>query len=365
MADDKENIVSHTIELGKRIRDYLAKRSADDEFTELRREAGELTLELAKAPFNSVTVQRTIDCVRKFEELNCRRMSHPTGDRSSVNPSVLSVRVRATHYSAFLAGRYGESDIGSKFKSWIYNVAAHGAIETAVLIDGLLKVSKRAAHPDLIATAKLFRSSAISDASRFLEWSRKHDEKSVLRSYNSARIDIISSIPDQVRIGIEALCKIDPPDESAEAPDICWHEDNWKTFEGDSTLREIIEREAAHSYTVIKGNLERNCNAATLLREMRGDIWKDEYKRNNAAIASFGAIMVALGSYAYEHPGLVNDTFEFSQHLFEYLQGIFATSIDPGNTIMAGDGGLASLGDGGLAGRMRFARTVFGDGGLA
>ena len=150
---------------------------------------------------------------------------------------------------------------------------------------------------------KLFRSSAISDASRFLEWAQKHDERSALRLYNSARIDILSNIPDQIKCGINTLSEIAPPDDQCEAPDICWHKDNWTSFENDLILRDIIQRDAAHAYTMIRTLLERNYSKAILLEEARGDIWRTEYKQNKAAIASFGVVMLALGRLRLRSPG--------------------------------------------------------------
>ena len=57
---------------------------------------------------------------------------------------------------------------------------------------------------------------------------------------------------------------------------------------------------------------------------------------------------------------MITDAFDFSKQLLDYLQSIFATVIDPHTPIVAG-----SVGDGGLASPMRFARAIFGDGGLA
>jgi hypothetical protein len=358
---EHEKIIVHAFEIAKRIRERLAASHSDREFDAVRADAGLLIQELASDFSNSVTVQKIIDCVRKFENLEVRKLSKTQIERSVVNQSVLSSRIKSTHYSAFIAGKYGESDqIGSKFKCWIYNTAAHGAIETAALIDRLLHGLKKASVSDIVDLAKLFRSSAISDASRFLEFARKHDENSALRIFNSSRIDIISTFPDQIRFGIKRLGEIEPPADNCEAADICWHEDNWSHFQHDHMLREIIHREAAHEFQILSSTLEKNYNKACRIREQRGDIWKIEHKRNNATIASFGAVMLAVGSYAYANPSTITDAYHFSKDLFEYMQTIFASAIDPQSQFLE-----ARVGDGGLANPLRFARAIFGDGGLA
>ena len=56
--------------------------------------------------------------------------------------------------------------------------------------------------------------------------------------------------------------------------------------------------QAAAKLDIVRSRLEENFEAACRIRDKRGDIWETEHRKNNAAIASFGAIMLVVGSYA-------------------------------------------------------------------
>jgi ribosomal protein L29 len=360
---DKRAIVPRALEFADKLKERLSTKQLDDEFNELRGEAGRLLQQLAIDGDNSKVISEIQRAIARFETLSKAKISDVNRQRSVVNQAVLSSRIRSTHYAAYIAGRFGNSDgVGNKFKCWLHNIAAHSATEAAFVIEILSNIAEpKSGDKDIINVAKVFQNSALVDARRFLAWAQTYDRGSVLTAYNTARLDICSRVPDQISFGIEALLSIREPSSHAEGPDISWHQNNLESFNTDANLNQLIRKHAAHRHVLIKAKLEENSRIAGEILESRGsDLWKGEHLPNRIAYGAFAATFLTVGIFAYDNTDLIAKGWELSTDIYDYLYAILSHSDAHQETAAL----IAAAGDGGLADKTLFARATFGDGGL-
>ncbi|MBY5551307.1 hypothetical protein HFO61_31715 [Rhizobium leguminosarum] len=359
---EKETIIPRALEFADKLKDRLSTKNRDDEFTELRADAGRLLQKLADG-HNAKVIEEIQEAIRRFEVLSKAKISHVNHQRAVVNQAVLSSRIRSTHYAAYIAGKFGSSDaIGNKFKCWLHNIAAHSATEAAFVIESLANIAEmKGGDKEIIDVAKVFRNSSLVDARRFLAWAQTYDRGSALTSYNTARLDICSGVSDQITFGIESLLEIRAPSLNSEGPDISWHQNNLESFNADAALNQIIPRHASHKYQLIKAKLDENSRIAGEILESRGSgLWQNEHVPNRVAYGAFAATFLAVGIFAYDNTDLVAKGWELSADIYDYLHSMLSHSDAHKDTVAL----IAAAGDGGLAGKTLFARATFGDGGL-
>lgn len=345
------NIAKIVENLGKR-------KQGDKNYEVVRSKLEEELRRFVDDSSNMGIVDNVMRYVNELEGIEMTDVSSSTFDRTQTNVVQASARVRRTHYAAYMAGKWSNSDeIGDDFKCWMHNSAADGAISLANLLDHILK-KKTVANEDA-GLVKVFRASAYEDAARFLDLSKPFAENSPLTKYNIARLDILSKEKERRRIGIDHLKNIQPPHSGARRPELSWHQNNYDCFRSsDFSVRQIIQTHDPDSLPVIEHRLEENANIAKEL--VSSSSWTNQTQLNRVVMVSF-SVGVAGCSYLGIDPDALSIIQEFIQYAAESLPQL--TEQLPSDEKER----LAGLGDGGLAfiDGSDIVRATFGDGGLA
>ena len=327
----------------------------DELFDQKRAELQKLCEVYADNPLNPDFLEKGARLIVDFEEIaSDDKKSKTTSDRARVNAVVTASRVRRTHYASYLAGKYSsDKNIGSDFKCWIYNAAAFSAIQLRKAIaDGVENLPKNnLAIPQLSA----FANSAIEEAEMYLDFANDHCKNSVLTRFNKAVLEIYSEDKDRIRFAIELLRGLEVPTESDSSACLTWHANNYGCYiDPYFRIKELLKTEDGNAAEEIRIRLLKNKEVANRIgkvRDKRGGRWEKESPRNLALVgcAIFGS---AVSASVFLSP-------EAQQVLFEII-----SSVGDLLGLTMGDGGVAAVDGGGIAGQV-LAQVAFGDGGIA
>ncbi len=334
---------------------------ARDSFFDKRMEQlKRIMADYADNPLDMSLLRRVDQIAGEIEALEASDLSAVAAQKAKVVSAVVFSRIRRSHYSAYLAGKSSVStSIGAKYKTWMNNAAANGALNlNSALEDALQHLS----HGESIKILEAFAASAKEDARTFLSLASDHDPDSVLTAYNTAKIDILSRSPKLVENGCSALLAILPPNTNSHPADLRWHEDNYNSFtKSDMHLRDVLHVEHGSMLEEVDHALKRNREMALRIIDSRGDIWNVESASNRGAIIASTVGTALLGLLA-----LSPESREALKSLLELVSSFFAQALDPANIeLLAGDGGLPFRAyiDTDLA-RELMSITFSGDGGL-
>lgn len=365
-------------QLAKKISEIVTshppEKHADKQFEVLRSRVEEVLGLFAEDNFNTRIVDEANRIIYELESILVEDMTGFTFERARTNPVIISSRIKQTHYAAYLAGKYSEAeDIGDKFKCWMHNAAANGAVMLGEAIDESMVNIEGEHKRDNFKILRVFRNGAFEDAARFLSFSLRYDPESALTQYNIAKLDVLSKDPALRENGVANLARIRAPKENPFHPaDIAWAHNNYDMFVGkgeessppDRIVRKIIATHYANQIGVIEQVLRNNLKVAIELEKDKGDIWKKEKRKSKAYLITSTVGLLVLGLMAI-YPEIKPIAQDFLRVLSENLYAIVYSGV--GETTAQ----LATLGDGGLAGTsvvnvaFESSRAVFGDGGLA
>ncbi len=309
-------------------------------------------------PTNMGIVDNITRHIAELEDITSDEVSKPSHDRAKTNVAVASSRMRRTHYAAYMAGKWSDSDdLGDDFKSWMHNAAADGAISLGETIDQAVKNSKAGFEEK--GLLKVFRSGAYEDARRFLDLSKPFHPDSPLTKYNSARVDILSKEPERRRLGIETLLSIKPPSDQSRRAEISWHLNNYECFKNsEHVVRHAIRTNDPDRLEIIDHQLKNNAEEAERLVDRIS--WDNQTEHNRLVMVTF-SVGLAGCSYLGIDPDALTTVQDLIKHGVEIIAGL--TNSTTGDEVLQasfiGDGGLAYFsGD-------EVLRATFGDGGLA
>ena len=355
-----------------------AKRSGDQDevFESIREELADVVSLYAGSLTDSQLIERAWKLIIKLESIEKSRTTGHAYERASTNVVVASSRIRRTHYAAYMAGKLSTSEeVGERFKCWMHNAAAHGAITFAETIDDIVLSKRRKGSADELEILKVFRNGAFDDAARFIDLSAGFDRSSCLTAYNRAKLDVLSKEKSLRTDGINRLSSIDPPEQDCDATEISWHKNNFDMFcNGDLKVREVIQREDADKLPLIEHTLKRNCDAAVRIEGERGNIWKNHSKKNTTAMAILSAGMAITSVPVLADPEMRDSVMQLLSMGSDYLFALIESGSEPEHIQLAsylGDGGLAVQDAIGLdkignhSNTYQMIRATFGDGGLA
>ena len=260
--------------------------------------------------------------------------------------------MRRTHFAAYTAGQYrNDPNIGDKYKNWMHNVAANGALSLHECIEdfsGLLNDQSELAKRSI----EMFSFAAREDAKLFIDISEQIDPKSCLTAYNRSKLAILTKQSDYVEYGVDKLLRIDGPTSDSHIPDLKWHMDNFDSFvDRDERVRRLIGTHVEHKRQSVHDRLEANSQRAAQLLADKGD---DQQPKNTNRLAiaatSVGTVVTAALYFKPEIAELLREVLQITMELFE------ANSTDQIQHV--------KLGDGGVPFSSRAAQVAFGDGGL-
>lgn len=354
------NVREQLIKLVGELRNSQQNR---DGFLESRLEQlGKILTDYANNPLDMSLVERANEYAEEAEAIPAEELSAVNQQRAQIISAVVFSRIRRTHYSAYLAGSYSTSEsVGKKYKSWMNNAAANGALSLHQAIQDVVADMELTQELQIL---KAFAASAKEDAHMFLSFASKYDPESVLTAYNRAKIDILSRQPALIENACSSLLALPPLHDHSHAADICWHEDNYRSFmKFDTRIREILQVEHGHMMQEVEHALKRNSKAAGRIRQRRSNIWEEERSSSNRALVVGSLVGTATLSLVALSP----EVRQILMDLLTLATNIFAQVMEnPDTARAAGDGGLPLLaGDGGLPlAREIVAITFGGDGGL-
>jgi hypothetical protein len=352
-------------ELGLKALNHIPSRPLKDEqFGDLRNALAMMVKEISDGTPKGAVVDEFRNISKVLYEYKPSELSKTNYNRAKVNIVVASSRVKSTHLAAYMAGRYSQStEIGAKFKCWMHNGAANGAISLYEMLTQIKTEGRFSKASPVVDVVDLFRSSALADASQMLEYARECDQHSVLRQYNAAKLRVYSLESKNRFEGIAMFQNIEAPLNGCHPADISWHIDNFDSFTGDAQLRQIVQTEHATAFDAINKRLSDNKDAALKIKKEyegkseHGTMWERESKQNLISFGSFGLAAATTGVYFMSHPEEAMKVASFFGDLLEFLRKV-------ADVHSISDTAISKLGDGGVAGP-RMARIVFGDGGVA
>ena len=350
--------------------------SMDLEFLAIRDELSSILERYQEDQADPELIDRVWKLVLKLEEIREEDTTGYTYERAITNTIVTSSRIKRTHYAAYMAGKVSMYDtIGDKFKSWMHNAAANGAISVGDLLDDMLiKLKDRGQDVDTCDLVRVFRNATFEDASRLLDHSLYFDPYSPLTSYNKAKLDILSKERQLREAGIEKLMGIEGPQDNCHPAELAWHQNNFDMFsQVDKKMTSIIRTQDGDKFIRIEHGLKSNNDSAKRTEAARGDIWKNQTRQNRMVVVgtSVGILIAGVTPFA------VPESAEFLKHILAYSVEQLISYLNTGaETEMAFStlGDVSTLGDGGLAvhGSEKLSstasevmRATFGDGGLA
>jgi hypothetical protein len=329
-----------------------SRKKEDPVFAHFERETKKLMELYAENPYNVELINTAKRVAEGFEQVSKDSTTFKEYERSRVANAVVLSRLRRTHYSAYLAGRYSaDDDVGYKYKCWAHNAAATGAIS---LYEVLAEVTKEFKKNSLARLVKTFQYAIRQDALQFLEFAHDNDPASVLTSYNRAKMGLLSSTRDLMESGINELVELKTPNEDSHTPDLYWHIDNYVSYNSkhDKKMREVIKVNFGHQDEVISEVLRKNSQEAQTILEARPNRWESEEQKNRGF-----AVAMAVGATAASIVYLNPETQDWLAQLLTLFDSAFHVAMNEPviETVALGDGGLpfskvavATFGDGGL-----------------
>ena len=357
-----------------KLKDTLQFRNGSHKkFLRLREELEDVLSKYGENPTDTELIDRSSQLLSKLEQVKKEETQGYDYERAVTNTAITSSRIKRTHYAAYIAGKTsGAEDIGDKFKCWMHNSAANGAMVLGETLDDIILLHhKEKLKSNTVELIKVFRNGAFEDAARILVLSESFDSDSPLTRYNKAKLDILSKQQNLRENGIDALINIDPPNSDCHPAEIAWHKNNFEMFSGnDNKMRNIIETHHAYKLTEIKSNLKKNHKIAKNIEKARGNIWIHETSRNKLSItvSNIGSILMLIYmAVVPENQALIMELLVNSANwIFNTANA--AESFQYTNALI-GDGGLASTVeyvDKDIMNTAReLLRTTFGDGGIA
>ncbi len=355
----------------KLIKKYQNPTSTDETFEVIRKELCVILKQYDKNQTDPELIDRAWQLIHKLEVINRDDDAGFTYERAITNSVVTSSRIKRTHYAAYMAGKTSMyEDVGDKFKSWMHNAAANGAISLGDLLDDLQFILRKQDDKNEVSEhIKVFRNAAFEDAARILDFSVNFDSSSPLTLYNKAKLDILSKQAELRQSGIEQLLKINPPQNDFHPAELSWHVNNYESFtNADVKMRKIMKVQDGDQYRLVEGALKRNYEIATEIIKSRGNIWQNQTPANRSVVVtmSVGIAIAAIIPF-------------FPPEIGEYLKDILAVGLDQMLSHMDPNFEAQVIqntsGDGGIAAHVRnehlsiaateMFRATFGDGGLA
>ena len=345
--------------------------ATDEAFGAIRNEIQEILQKYQNNQSDAELITRVWQLIIRLEEIEEEDTTGHTYERAATNIVVASSRIKRTHYAAYMAGKISMYEsIGDKFKSWMHNAAANGAISLGDLLDDvLLRLQGREDKQEVSGFVKVFRNAAFEDAVCLLDRSICFDPSSPLTAYNRAKLYILSKQSELRQAGIEKIMEIDPPQRDCHPAELAWHENNYETFDrADTKMKNIIKTQDGDKFVLIKRTLERNQEIARDIIRKRGDIWVNQTVPNRGAIVITSVGILAAAVSPFVVPEGTEILKGILAHGVDSLLGLVDTSAGAqAATNVLGDGGLAAHGaeDGLSMAAADMIRATFGDGGLA
>lgn len=351
-------------------RDSEAKTRADEEFLEVREELGEIIDRYQHDPSDGDLIGRAWKLVLKLEEVAEENTTGYTHERALTNTTVMSSRMKKTHYAAYMAGKISMYDtVGDKFKSWVHNAAANGTISVGELLeDVLLTLRERNGASEVNDLVKLFRDATFEDAARLLDYSVHFDPHSPLTLYNKAKLDILSKERNLREAGINKLLTIQGPKDDCHPAELAWHQNNFDMFSHiDRKMTKIIQTQDGDKYVRIEHGLQMNSDRAKSIEKSRGDIWQNQTKQNRLVAVGTTVGIGVVGVSPFVVPESVELLKQVLVHGVDLMIGYLDTGVERQAAFSSlGDGGLAVSGTEQLSvAASEMIRATFGDGGLA
>ena len=342
----------------------------DHEFLAIRQELGGIVERYQQDQTDPDLIRRVWALVLKLEEITEEDTTGHTHERAVTNTVVTSSRIKRTHFAAYMAGKISMYDtVGDKFKSWVHNAAANGAISVGDLLDDiLLRLKAQDRESENYEIVKVFRNAAFEDAARLLDCSVHFDPSSPLTQYNKAKLDILSKERHLREEGIEKLLEIQGPQDDCHPAELAWHQNNYDMFNRvDKKMAGMIQTQDGDKYVRIEHGLKRNSDVAKSIESNRGNIWQNQTKQNRLVVVGS---LVGIG-VAGVTPFVDPESAELLKQVLAYGVELVVSYLDTGTETQAA---LSPVGDGGLAVRgaeqmslaaSEMIRATFGDGGLA
>lgn len=355
--------------------------SKSSQFYTQRKAAQELVREYLENPYDLSILGRSQKIVEQLEvndaKENCIDM------RAKVNVSIMSGRMKRTHFSAYIAGKYsGDDKIPDVFKTWLHNSAANSAIDfmscindaNSLLEDGMKKLfSEKEETQVTFSLLKMFEMGAREDAGRFLEMADSYDENAPLTIYNKARLAAYKNRIDRAMTYID---EISPPEKHQHPALLQWHLDNNFSYRSDLKLQQLFDQPNSHYHSKINQKLKLCAEQAQKYIKERGGnegMWSEEgmskktrrqFHYSKALIAAVG-VGVATLIIAQLDGETSRSALAFLELLFDNLDTIAtADSEELQESFLSAS---ASTGDGDWANTIHYDEgllvATFGDGG--
>ena len=371
----------------------LGQEGANDDLTEsdiaawmrLRTQAQELVQQYLDNPCNVDLLAHSQDLVDSFQSID-----NPTESaeyRARVNIANMTGRMRRTHFTAYVTGKYSVDDrLPPIFKIWLHNAAANSAMDlmdcVSVMEDCMradLGADQQHANslqraPDVL---RLFMNGAGEDAYRFLDIAYKYSggESQCLTRFNQARL---AAYRDNSELAVGRIEEIVLPQENDHPAVLQWHLDNLHSFQGDQKFEEKMKSAGSDAYDTVSTKLAICKDQAERYVNSRGGpdrMWSEEklssedkqrFRFSKAVIAGCGAGSAVLAPIAYFWAPEIHESLQyFIQAVADHAEAI----ADVGTSELAnanveyqvalGDGGWAITKDAGVL------AATFGDGGWA
>lgn len=344
------------IEQGLSVLEKLQRRTeeTDKMFESCKGAAGRLMEDFLNDPFREDLIDRSRVITDRFDQIQYNQNRQNDFEVARTASAVVAGRVRRTHFAAYVAGQYrNDNRIGFKYKNWMHNAAAFGAISLHQCIDDILETLET--NNQLAKqTISMFSFAAREDAKVFLDAAEQIDPRSCLTQFNRATLDILSQNPNYIRHGIDTILRIEAPGSDAHFADLKWHIDNFSSFDNaNSRIREIIKIHFEHEVEPIENHLQRNLSRARNIMESRAEA-SDSSERSYNRLAIVGmSVGTVVSAIVYSNPELAS----LLQELLEVTMSVVDISHPE-------EGQISALGDGGLPFSSRIAAAAFGDGGL-
>lgn len=353
----------------------------------IRIEAKNLVQQYLDNPCDVDLLARSHELVEELESIDDSTESAQF--RAKVNVANLTGKMRRSHFTSYVAGKYSVDDrLPAIFKIWLHNAAAHLSLD---LMDNIQDIESRLRtivttydyqSDELLRTPdvlKVFANGALEDTIRFLDIADRFGvgEHYSLTRFNMARLAAYRNHPSTAA---DRIREIQLPQSDDHPAILQWHQDNMNSYSMDAKFQSILKDGESDFHADVLSKLSICSEQASSYIEARGGrdgMWADsetsaDEKRNfrlsRTVIAACGAgsasLLLAISPEATEF------VINFLHSLMEGLELIPDATVQDLSHIPAEDlshlsaGSQVALGDGDWA--MKFESGVvgatFGDG---